>query len=95
MPSTRPKIWLLPPINKKLIESLFSLNEQNLIIKITPAVTRVEECTSAEIGVGAAMAAGSQEENGNWALFVTLTIKRSKKGINDRASSSLSSEASI
>lgn len=30
----------------------------------TPAVTRVEECTRADTGVGAAMAAGSQEEKG-------------------------------
>lgn len=36
----------------------------------TPAVTRVEEWTKAETGVGAAMAAGSQEEKGIWALFV-------------------------
>jgi len=28
----------------------------------TPAVTRVDECTRADIGVGAAMAAGSQLE---------------------------------
>lgn len=36
----------------------------------TPAVTRVDECTSADTGVGAAMAAGSQLEYGTWALFV-------------------------
>lgn len=36
----------------------------------TPAVTRVDECTNALTGVGAAMAAGSQLENGIWALFV-------------------------
>jgi len=28
----------------------------------TPAVTKVEECTKAETGVGAAIAAGNQEE---------------------------------
>lgn len=39
------------------------------INKNTPAVTRVDECTRAEIGVGAAMAIGSQAENGYWALF--------------------------
>lgn len=33
-------------------------------------MTRVDECTRAETGVGAAMAAGSQEENGICALFV-------------------------
>jgi len=32
--------------------------------KYTPAVTRVDEWTSAETGVGAAMAAGSHAENG-------------------------------
>lgn len=36
----------------------------------TPAVTRVEECTRADTGVGAAMAAGSHLINGYWALFV-------------------------
>lgn len=36
----------------------------------TPAVTSVEECTSAETGVGAAIAAGSHLEKGNCALFV-------------------------
>jgi len=30
----------------------------------------VEECTKAETGVGAAMAAGNQAENGIWALLV-------------------------
>jgi len=34
------------------------------ISKYTPAVTRVEEWTSADTGVGAAMAAGSHAENG-------------------------------
>ena len=33
-------------------------------IRYTPAVTRVLECTNDETGVGAAMAAGSQEEKG-------------------------------
>lgn len=42
-------------------------NEKNglkRIIKYNPAVTKVLEWTNAEIGVGAAMAKGSQEENG-------------------------------
>lgn len=43
----------------------------------TPAVTRVEEWTRAETGVGAAIAAGSQLENGIWALFVIAArVKR-------------------
>lgn len=33
-------------------------------------MTKVEEWTRADTGVGAAMAAGSQLENGIWALFV-------------------------
>lgn len=40
------------------------------IKRYTPAVTKVEEWTNALTGVGAAMAAGSQELNGYWALFV-------------------------
>ena len=44
----------------------------------TPAVTRVDEWTSAETGVGAAMAAGSQLEKGTCALLVIAAtiIKR-------------------
>lgn len=45
------------------------LRWNNRIIKYTPAVTKVDEWTSAEIGVGAAIAIGNQAENGNWALF--------------------------
>lgn len=41
----------------------------------TPAVTSVDECTRADTGVGAAIAAGSQEENGIWALFVIAANK--------------------
>jgi hypothetical protein len=48
----------------------------NRISKYTPAVTSVEECTNDETGVGAAMAAGSQAENGIWALFVIAAIIR-------------------
>jgi len=33
-------------------------------------VTKVEECTKAEIGVGAAIAIGNQDEKGNKALLV-------------------------
>jgi len=44
--------------------------------KYTPAVTSVEECTKADTGVGAAIAAGSQALKGTWALFViAATIK--------------------
>lgn len=54
---------------------------KNRIRRNTPAVTRVEEWTKADTGVGAAMAAGSQEENGSWALLVsaaTATAVRSR-----------------
>lgn len=33
-------------------------------------MTRVDECTKADTGVGAAIAAGSHAENGIWALLV-------------------------
>lgn len=39
-----------------------------------PAVTRVEEWTMAEMGVGADIAAGNQAVIGNWALFVMAQI---------------------
>lgn len=38
-------------------------------------MTRVEECTKAETGVGAAIAAGNHLENGICALFVEAAIK--------------------
>lgn len=41
-----------------------------------PAVTKVDEWTNEDTGVGAAMAAGSQDENGNWALFVIAPVMR-------------------
>ena len=47
---------------------------KNRIKRKTPAVTSVEEWTKAETGVGAAIAAGSQEENGIWALLVMAAI---------------------
>lgn len=47
-----------------------NLNLLNRINRYTPAVTRVEEWTRALTGVGAAIADGSQEEKGIWALLV-------------------------
>ena len=41
-----------------------------------PAVTKVEECTNAETGVGAAIAAGNHLEKGIWALLVIPAIIR-------------------
>lgn len=46
------------------------------IKRITPAVTKVEEWTKADTGVGAAIALGNQEEKGSWALFVNAAIVR-------------------
>lgn len=46
-----------------------------------PAVTRVEEWTRAEIGVGAAIAAGSQAEKGNCALLEIAAVNRSSRVI--------------
>jgi len=40
----------------------------------TPAVTRVEEWTKDEVGVGAAMAAGNQAVKGTCALLVTAAV---------------------
>lgn len=50
----------------------------NRINKYTPAVTKVDECTKEETGVGAAIAAGNQEEKGIWALLVIQPKKISK-----------------
>lgn len=62
-----------PPVIK--VSNLTKLNnsfkENNLKylnrvwIRKIPAVTNVDECTIAEIGVGADIAAGSQEDKGN------------------------------
>lgn len=59
-------------INKSegLKKSQVARNGKKRIIKKIPAVTKVEECTSADTGVGAAIAAGSHAEKGIWALFV-------------------------
>jgi hypothetical protein len=63
---------------------LVAKNGWNRIIIKTPAVTRVEEWTSAETGVGAAIAAGSQEENGIWALLVIAASVRNIVTVEDR-----------
>lgn len=47
----------------------------------TPAVTKVDECTKAEIGVGAAIAMGNHAEKGYWALFENLAITSNNKVI--------------
>lgn len=57
-----------------------------MIIKNNPDVTRVEEWTKAEIGVGAAMAIGSQGEKGKIALFVMKVITKKTTEIKGRIS---------
>ena len=52
------------------------------IIRYKPAVTRVEEWTNAEIGVGAAIARGSHGENGKMALLV-IKVKVKKRVIRE------------
>jgi DNA integrity scanning protein DisA with diadenylate cyclase activity len=70
------KLAIKPAINMVIIAKTKSqknegrVRELNRISKKTPAVTSVEEWTREETGVGAAIAAGSQEEKGIWALFV-------------------------
>lgn len=43
----------------------------------------MEEWTKAEIGVGAAIAIGSQAENGNWALFEQAATNKKIKIIKE------------
>lgn len=59
-------------VNKRIKENsgIVLYKFLNRMSKKTPAVTKVDEWTRAETGVGAAIAAGSQLENGNWALLV-------------------------
>ena len=59
-------------LKKKITERIFNANK-------IPAVTKVEECTIAEIGVGADIAAGSHLEKGNCALLVKLQININNK----------------
>jgi hypothetical protein len=51
----------MPINNKNSLKEIIGLKR---IIKYTPAVTKVEECTKADTGVGAAIAAGSHDEKG-------------------------------
>ena len=41
------------------------IHSEKRISRYTPAVTRVDECTNADTGVGAAIAAGNHAEKGN------------------------------
>lgn len=56
------------------------------MVKNTPAVTSVDEWTKADTGVGAAIAAGNQLENGICALFVIAATIIARIWIPDRES---------
>jgi len=76
------KIMVMMPLTNIiiLIEGIFIKKLEKRITRNTPAVTSVDECTKEEIGVGAAMAAGSQFLKGNWALLVNLPkIRKNNK----------------
>ncbi len=49
---------------------------ENLIIKKTPATTRVDEWIKAEAGVGASIASGSQTWKKNWAALMTPEVTK-------------------
>lgn len=66
-------------INNKNAEQVSPKIKEKRIKRYTPAVTKVEECTSAETGVGAAIAAGNQAEKGIWALLVIAANKTRKE----------------
>jgi hypothetical protein len=68
------KIIVIIPLINSIIkaEELFIKKLENRTTKNTPAVTRVDEWTKEEIGVGAAIAAGNQFLKGNCALLVKL-----------------------
>jgi len=53
---------------------LYKKKKENRINKNNPAVTRVEECTKAEIGVGADIAKSNHLEKGKIAVFVKKAI---------------------
>ena len=63
------------PLPNKIQENIRGKKSKYNKIKITPAATKVDEWTNEEIGVGAAIAAGNQEEKGNWALLVNAKNK--------------------
>lgn len=70
---------VITEINSKSAEQVSPKIKEKRINKYTPAVTKVEEWTSAETGVGAAIAAGSQAEKGIWALLV-IAANKTRRG---------------
>jgi len=67
-------IVIIPISNKTYLIFISIIIKFIRINKYTPAVTRVEEWTNADTGVGAAIAAGNHAENGICALFVQAEI---------------------
>ena len=66
-------------IENKARESISSIIVSLMNIpKITPAITIVELCNNAEIGVGADIAFNNQELKGNWADFVKQIMIKTK-----------------
>lgn len=67
-------------IKNKLKESIISINRSCMIKPIiTPAITIVELCDNAEIGVGADIEFNNQELKGNWADLVNIIDNNIKK----------------
>lgn len=60
------------PLQKTKYAFIVKIKSNKRNKKNTPAVTKVDECTKEETGVGAAMAKGSHLEKGSCALFVNL-----------------------
>lgn len=54
--------------------------------KYTPAITIVEECNNAEIGVGADIAFNNHEQKGIWADFENIMMKSAivKQNISEK-----------
>ena len=70
-----------PETNNKSTFNQYLKEGLKRINKYTPAVTKVEECTKAETGVGEAAVTGNQKEKGIRALLV-IAAKTTKKEIN-------------
>lgn len=68
---------VVPNINNALTKDILACLKRTK--SQTPAVTRVELCTKALTGVGAAIAAGNQLVKGTCALLVKVTRIKQKK----------------
>lgn len=69
---------------KKVLKILLLNSKSKRIRRYTPAVTKVDEWTKAETGVGAAIAAGSHAEKGIWALLVKPAMIINNPQINSK-----------